>query len=326
LHLMVKAAAVANQKKSKGVKKEAEATGSQEGVASKAHLSTIDKQAVTWIWNHLVANPAIILITKAHLEAGLITNKRADEEDAYFHKTYTIFKHIKKEFLAKVIAYAGKAYGITEEVVDAMDNRSRHAVRQVAAYFFGVDDGTRIPRPCLEKAVMWKFLLSRGQQLGERWKTFKGSVLREDMSLNWQTHGCFHFSWGQNTVSQIQHSSGAIADNLPVNITPAWKLDNNYHDLLAGVSLGMISPRLREFFDDDAEFFASYSQERMNDLAKKIKDDIQAQRDAQGEKAASLNVLHSAKAAVKERAQGRRPPPAAEKLGVPLTIPAQSTD
>ena len=62
---------------------------------------------------------------------------------------------------------AYKAHGITEEIVDAMDNSSRYAVRQVAAYFFGFDDGTRIPRACLEKAVMWKLLLARGKEFGE---------------------------------------------------------------------------------------------------------------------------------------------------------------
>ena len=51
--------------------------------------------------------------------------------------------------------------------MDALDNRSRHAVRQVAACFFGFDDGTRIPRACLEKAVMWKLLLARGKEFGK---------------------------------------------------------------------------------------------------------------------------------------------------------------
>ena len=92
---MAKAAAVATHGGGKRVKQESEAAP-QEVQNSKPHLSTIDKQAVTWIWNFMIANPALILITKAHLEAGLITNKKTDDEDLYFHRTYTIFKHIKK--------------------------------------------------------------------------------------------------------------------------------------------------------------------------------------------------------------------------------------
>ena len=135
--------------------------------------------------------------------------------------------------------------------------------------------------------------------------SFKGTIPREDLSLNWQTHGCFSFTWAQDMVAQIQHTPGAIADNLPVNISPAWKLDNNYHEFLAGVSLGITSPRLREFFpDSSSEIFATYAQEHLNELA-------------------TANFPHSAQAAIKERAQNRRPPPAAEKLGVPLTIPSQ---
>ena len=106
----------------------------------------------------------------------------------------------------------------------------------------------------------------------------------------------------------------------PVNITPKWKLDSNYHDLLAGVSLGMISPRLREFFSDSEATFASYDNARLDQLAKDIHKKI-LQEEMPTASASSL-VLHTAKDQVKEKAKQRRPAPPKERLGVALVIPA----
>jgi len=297
--------------------------GKDTKAAQKQKLSTIDKQALQWIDNHLVDNPQLILLTKGYLEAGMVKDTSASKKEPdTFHYTYTTFKQIKKEFLAQVIVQVGKHHGLTTQVVDAVDACNKHAIRQMAAYFFGVEDGTRIPRPCLEKKVMWKFLFKRGDELGQRWKNFKGTILREDMSLNWQTHGCFNFEWQDEQVTLIKHVSGASVQEPPVKITPSWKLDSNYHDLLAGVSLGMISPRLREFFPDSEPTFAKYENSRLDQLAKDIQKDILEERLLTGSSSSDGVVLHTAKDKEKEKAKQRRPAPPIERLGVALVIPA----
>ena len=294
--------------------------------SKKQKLSTIDKQALQWIERHLVEKPRIILLTKGYLEAGMVKDSTSlKKEPDCFHYTYTNFKQIKKEFLAQVIVEVGRHHGLTTEVVDAVDAASKHSIRQMAAYFFGVEDGTRIPRPCLDRRIMWKFLFKRGEELGQRWKTFKGTVLREDMSLNWQTHGCYSFEWQDEQVIQINHVSGAMVKDAPVNITPKWKLDSNYHDLLAGVSLGMISPRLREFFPDSETTFAMYDNTRLDQLAKDIAKNIQDEDRLNGASSSDALVLQTAKNNVKEKAKERRPAPPLERLGVALVIAPPAT-
>lgn len=164
---------------------------------------------------------------------------------------------------------------------------------------------------------MRAFLVQRGIQLGERWKKFCAENVRDDDSLNWQTSGCFTFTWpAEGKVVSIRHSQGASVSELPVVITSAWKLECNNHDLLAGVSLGMISPRVREFFDDEV-CFRSYEDSSMRNLAAEVSTKVLGDYNKQDKKGPVLQAAAKARA---EKAKTRRQAPPPEKIGVPLQV------
>merc|ERR1719198_454716 len=289
--------------------------------ASNSCLDVIHKAGLNWIMDFLQQpeNHAKILVTKGWLESGMATHKKQKVADgAYFHATYSSFKQIGKSFMAEVIAkLPDTPFSGTD--LDALDLADTNAVRALRAFFFGVDDDTVLPRPCLRKDVLHEFLLRRGKLLGERWKGFKKHV--KNNCVDWVSASPWQFTWeansdGKEVVKTIKHISGFEAPPDSITITRELVYDKPYNDHLALLTKGKLKPYVREIVGEwpCASWFTS---EHTKAMAKEIKAELDAKQDTSltGE-----GFLHSRRDQQKEEAKKKRRPPSRSEFQVPLSL------
>lgn len=133
-----------------------------------------------------------------HAAIHWVTQKREKTQQERFDPDqYNIFKHIPKYILALMLT---THCDMTTEDVDCIEYACFAAgVRFLVAFFFGIHDGTAIPRQLDGSKYMLAnfFFKVRHERLGERGQKWRGRrLVKDDFTLDW-TKDCYDITWIQ---------------------------------------------------------------------------------------------------------------------------------
>ncbi len=246
--------------------------GKAEASSGKRPLKPVEKVTMGKITNYLQEHPDQILTVWANLENNLIQGGTKEDRDAgpMWHHTYMFFRKVPKYWYASFLVTEGH---FDQGTIDLIDARDKNSVRSIVIYFYGVPDNWPLPRRCLRKDVLVRFLRARGDLLGKRWTGFHQHI-RDDYSIDWNAAGPFALCWSakndgdapQQVQRIVYRQNGAEIAATKCTIDTTWVAKNLWDDMNASVESGHSKPLLKEFFADGVFAFGRWSSKTMAGL------------------------------------------------------------
>lgn len=231
----------------------------------------------------LSETPERIFEEYARLTSKEATSKKCD--DKYWNQTYVYWKSISKTWLSNLICEIGGQYGLTQSVLDSIDEHDTNAIRQLCCHIFGVRAEEKFPRACLDKACMRHHLLNNANLLGNRYRTFiQRGGLAPDNSLNWVKAAAYVFEWREGKAVAMTHDKicgekhTIDLTTVAISIDTRWELVEPFDDRNARVRQSWLEPTLKDFFKESwaASFWTVFDDKAAAARAQSFKDGLDA--------------------------------------------------
>ena len=179
-----------------------------ERAAKRRRLTDGQKKALEEIQEYLLSNPDSICDTRSNLLnggcCGAVKRPSRKDKDNFDASKTKIFKQVPKHFLnEQLVAHAR----FDSSELDAMDSKDNCVSRKLAAFLFGIVDGTVIPSVLKgDKRLISALLGFRYVDLGSRETLFRTKeVCNEDFTLDWNGVVWGHI-WTLEPVQKIRVS------------------------------------------------------------------------------------------------------------------------
>jgi len=101
---------------------------------ARQRLTPVERSTLKQLNEYLVLNPTRILTATPYITSGADIPRNRRNSTESFNSTYTTFKQIRKEFMASVMVLIGSAYGISQQVVDKLDEYNPKAIKRLSRY------------------------------------------------------------------------------------------------------------------------------------------------------------------------------------------------
>ena len=310
----------------------------EEAVAKQGRdLSPLEKETLGKIHALLESEPDRIFELWARLTSTVPEkgSKRGMESETW-NPTYCFWRQISKTWFANLISELGESFGLTSKMIEELDFTDRETVPRLATLFFGIRGDELFPRPLIVKAVMRKWLIHVGDQLGSRWETFQRNGGEKDGVVVLAKVSPFQFvTDAAGKIVGVSHDIinrhgnkdfGQVDGSTPLDAT--WTLLDAYDDRIASVGKRMLKPKLKEFFTDvqQGNLMKIWNVEDRDKLAKSLKDKFtsQSSKVQKLDKVALIKGAEKLKAQRVEQAKKRRAPKAGLAVALSVAMPGTS--
>lgn len=168
-------------------------------------LSNLEQDTLAKIVDYLKANPENI-----YEEFCRLTSKPAETKNdaGYWNETYVYWRSISKAWLSNLIVELAGSAGLTAKVLESVDEKNQDSVRYLCLLFFGIRGEETIPRACLHKVTMRKWLKERGEHLWKRYSTFiSDGGLNKDNTINHMKVPLYKLTFDGEVAIKVSHKT-----------------------------------------------------------------------------------------------------------------------
>lgn len=170
----------------------------------------------------------------------------------------------------------------TTEQLQAVDRKSKMALRQIVEFLTGIKIYMKLPRVCLDKQVLSKTLTLRMHMMGNRCTSRWWAVLlnKKTSELDWAHAGVLSYIVDeQRFVTEVQHTSGKRAV-MPeeVRVKESWELSRNYSDSDVETSHGMLKLKFVQTCPEFEAVRELLTYESFKELAERVMSELEGQK------------------------------------------------